>query len=261
MIFKPQNILLILNTNSPSEKIEYYIDKTLFNVFKISSINNVIEKIREYSISLVILDLKIENTDGWKIIKLINSNEFSHTQKIPTILIDKFIPEKLCLATVKDYQIDRMLAYEDLDQLQQMVPLLLDPNLNDTANPSALVVEDYVSTACLIKKIIQHKFDVDIAYNGEEGLNLWKKKKHSLVLLDIMLPKMSGGTVLNNIIKIDPDQLVIIITAHGTIQMAQELMLSGASDFISKPFTAEKLRSTCEIVLKQRDFNLWNLCN
>ena len=81
-----------------------------------------------------------------------------------------------------------------------------------------------------------------IAENGERGLELIKDGKFRILLLDLMMPGISGMEVLKKVRESQPDLLVIVITGYATIENAVEAMKSGAYDFISKPFTPDQLR-------------------
>jgi PAS domain S-box-containing protein len=81
-----------------------------------------------------------------------------------------------------------------------------------------------------------------IAKNGERGLELIKDGKFRILLLDLMMPGISGMDVLKKVRESQPDLLVIVITGYATIDNAVEAMKSGAYDFIPKPFTPDQLR-------------------
>ncbi|MEM8995968.1 MAG: response regulator, partial [Acidobacteriota bacterium] len=79
------------------------------------------------------------------------------------------------------------------------------------------------------------------AGTGEEGLRLLQEAKVDLVLLDLMLPGMSGLEVLRQIRSQDPDLVVVVITAYSSIEGAIEAMREGAFHYIPKPFKNEEV--------------------
>jgi PAS domain S-box-containing protein len=81
-----------------------------------------------------------------------------------------------------------------------------------------------------------------IAENGERGLELIKDGKFRILLLDLMMPGISGMDVLKTVRESQPELLVIVITGYATIENAVEAMKRGAYDFIPKPFTPDQLR-------------------
>ncbi len=84
-------------------------------------------------------------------------------------------------------------------------------------------------------------YNVDVAETGATGLRKLRERPFDLVLLDLMLPGMSGIEALDRIHEIDPDIVVIIITGYATVEAAVKTIKKGAYDFISKPFTSDDL--------------------
>ena len=80
------------------------------------------------------------------------------------------------------------------------------------------------------------------ASRGEEGLEILKMEKISIVLLDMKMPGMDGMEVLKRIRELDETILVIVITGFATVETAIEAMKRGAYDFIPKPFEPDQLR-------------------
>lgn len=111
--------------------------------------------------------------------------------------------------------------------------------------PSLLLVEDSPSLAEMYKQYLS-KEDVVLllADNGADAINAVDNYSPQLVLLDLKLPDMSGEEVLSHIKDKDSDCAVIIITAHGSVDIAVDLMRLGAQDFLQKPIDAARLLTT-----------------
>jgi two-component system response regulator PilR (NtrC family) len=90
------------------------------------------------------------------------------------------------------------------------------------------------------------------AKSGEEALLALDREPIDLVLLDVMLPGLSGIEVLRQIRQRDPDQVVIVITAYSSIEGAIEAMREGAFHYIPKPFKNEEVLLTVKKALEQR---------
>ncbi|MCB1054919.1 MAG: sigma-54-dependent Fis family transcriptional regulator, partial [Acidobacteria bacterium] len=90
------------------------------------------------------------------------------------------------------------------------------------------------------------------ARSGEEGLELLRREEVDLVLLDLMLPGMSGIEVLRQIRSRDLDVVVVVITAYSSIEGAIEAMRQGAFHYIPKPFKNEEVLLTIRKGLEQR---------
>ncbi|MFQ5598851.1 MAG: response regulator [Nitrospiria bacterium] len=99
-----------------------------------------------------------------------------------------------------------------------------------------LVVEDEAILAKNIQLYLKPSdYDVRTAENAAEGMRLVESFKPDLVLLGLQLPDRNGMEILPKIGLIDSDIKVIIITAHGNVQVAVDAMKSGAYDYLSKP--------------------------
>jgi two-component system phosphate regulon sensor histidine kinase PhoR len=90
--------------------------------------------------------------------------------------------------------------------------------------------------------------------NGKQGLKELQAQPEKIdaVLLDLMMPGMSGMEVLGQVRTIDPNLLVIVITGYATVESAVEAMKKGAYDFIPKPFTPDQLRIVVRRALERR---------
>jgi signal transduction histidine kinase/FixJ family two-component response regulator len=97
-------------------------------------------------------------------------------------------------------------------------------------------------------------WSVICAENGGQGLEEMKGRPENIdvILLDLMMPGMSGMEVLDHIRTYDPNLLVIVITGYATVESAVEAMKKGAYDFIPKPFTPDQLRIVVRRALERR---------
>src|SRR5512136_395549 len=97
-------------------------------------------------------------------------------------------------------------------------------------------------------------WSVICAQNGSQGLEEIKGHSEDLdvILLDLMMPGISGMDVLDHIRTLDPNLLVIVITGYATVESAVEAMKKGAYDFIPKPFTPDQLRIVVRRALERR---------
>lgn len=118
-----------------------------------------------------------------------------------------------------------------------------------------LIIDDNKDILLSLKILLkQYDFEVDTDENPKNIPLLLKKKSYNLILLDMNFKKgliygEEGLEWLKNIKKIDPDIIIILITAYGDIELAVKAMKFGASDFIQKPWDNQKLISTLSIAL------------
>ncbi len=122
-----------------------------------------------------------------------------------------------------------------------------------------LLVEDDPNLGGLLKEFLEVKdYDVVLATNGEEGLTLFQKAKFTLLILDIMMPKMDGFTLAKRIREVDENIPIIFLSAKSLQEDKIEGFKIGADDYITKPFSMEELLYRISAILKrikQRDEN------
>jgi len=105
-----------------------------------------------------------------------------------------------------------------------------------------LVVEDEHLIATSIKKgLEQEHYVVDLAFDGEEGLDLASSGDYDLVLLDLMLPKMDGLKVCRQLRKDEIHTPILMLTAKSQLEDKVVGLDSGADDYLTKPFAFEEL--------------------
>lgn len=115
-----------------------------------------------------------------------------------------------------------------------------------------LVVDDEPSILELIEYNLTSKgYDTDTATNGEDALNKILLEKFDLVLLDQMLPKLSGIEILKKIRSVGNSTPVIFLTAVDAEDNKIEGLISGADDYITKPFSVKELLARIEVVLRR----------
>jgi two-component system response regulator PilR (NtrC family) len=116
-----------------------------------------------------------------------------------------------------------------------------------------LVIDDEEVLQDVLTSLIQREGHTTYsARSGEEGLAVLQREEVDLVVLDLMLPGMSGQEVLAQIRKRDPEQVVVVVTAYSSIEGAIEAMKNGAFHYIPKPFKNEEVLLTLKKGLEQR---------
>ena len=114
-----------------------------------------------------------------------------------------------------------------------------------------LVVDDEKLSVKGIKfSLEQDEMDIDVAYDGEEALNLIKKNDYDLAVLDVMLPKMDGLQVCREVREFS-DLPIIMVTAKGEDMDKIMGLEYGADDYMTKPFNILDLKARIKAVLRR----------
>ncbi len=117
-----------------------------------------------------------------------------------------------------------------------------------------LVIDDEKGIRNTLREVLEYEqYEVDVATNGPEGLELFSKDNYDIVLCDIKMPEMDGIEVLEKLNKSMPDVPVIMISGHGNIDTAVEAIKKGAYDFIEKPLDLNRLLVTMRNATERKD--------
>jgi len=111
-----------------------------------------------------------------------------------------------------------------------------------------MIVDDSAIIRQAIQKHLQD-FNIEVVGNAEDGkvaLEVFQKTRPDVVTLDITMPEVDGLTVLEEILKIDKNVKVMVVTALSDKSTGLKAIKLGAKSFLPKPFTPEKLRSSFE---------------
>lgn len=116
-----------------------------------------------------------------------------------------------------------------------------------------LVIDDQESIRRTLKDILEYEsFEVSLANDGQQGLDLIQKQKFDVILCDIKMPKIDGIEFLETIQKTDDTTPVIMISGHGDIDTAVESIKKGAYDYIGKPIDLNRLLVTLRNALERK---------
>jgi len=114
-----------------------------------------------------------------------------------------------------------------------------------------LVIDDEQGIRDLfIQALEEDDYEVLTVDNGEQGLDIIKSEKPSVIFLDLKLPGIDGLEVLKSISDLEIKPIVIMITGHGTIAKAAKTMDLGAYDYIVKPFDIDDIIKLMKQALK-----------
>ena len=116
-----------------------------------------------------------------------------------------------------------------------------------------LIVEDEEGIVQFLKQGLEEEnYQISAASNGFDGLKLFQDKKFDLVLLDWMLPKMTGLQVCQKIREANSKIPIIFLTAKDTVQETVEGLKNGANDYIKKPFSFDELVERIKVQLRDK---------
>jgi DNA-binding response OmpR family regulator len=115
-----------------------------------------------------------------------------------------------------------------------------------------LIIEDEQKVAAFIQKgLAQEGYAVDVAHDGEEGAYQAENFEYDAVIVDLMLPKLSGLEILKKIRARDLRLPVLILTARGAVEDKVAGLDGGANDYLVKPFAFAELSARIRVLLRR----------
>lgn len=122
-----------------------------------------------------------------------------------------------------------------------------------------LVVDDEASIREFLEIMLKKEgYEVTSAVDGQQAVDVLKKKSFDMVISDLQMPRMTGTQLLHHVNLNYPDLTFMVITAFGTTESAVEVMKKGAYDYLTKPFKIDEVLLNIKNALKSKHLELEN---
>ena len=116
-----------------------------------------------------------------------------------------------------------------------------------------LLAEDEKELSKALSAILRHNnYSVDAVYNGEDALSYLEAENYDVAILDVMMPKMDGLTVLRRLREKGNKLPVLVLTARAEIDDRVEGLDCGADDYLTKPFAAKELLARLRSITRRQ---------
>jgi len=231
--------------------------KTLVAFDGIDGLNQAIHQLPD----LIITDVLLPRMNGFKLVEELKANP--QTSTIPVIMMSAVYVTEEDMARGFDLGAETYVPKADLalrkplqeEALLEAAASLIRGAQGEEAPPARLlIVDDEPESVTLISKRLQSQgYQMDIARDGAEALDLGLKEAYDLVLLDIKLPKVDGLSVLSRLKEKRPETSVVMMTAFGSEKIAADALKRGADDYLIKPLEdAEPVQTVGQVLLRRR---------
>lgn len=254
-----QAVIFALEANLPVQDI-LAAASAQFRCLHCGTGRGLIDRLRRRPFACAVIQDQLEDCDCWRLAKIIRSGRFC-SPALPVVVVPKqsATPGFDALAKSLNAFVGPL---SEIDAL----PRTIERAIAERVRARILIIEDDPDAAETARRALESDYLIEIAADGAAGLSAWEERRHDLVLLDLMLPALSGEEVLREILRLDAKQPVIIITAHASRQRHSNLMILGANEFVEKPFDINVLRALCrslfqEIALNSSDRAMGRLRN
>jgi signal transduction histidine kinase len=127
-----------------------------------------------------------------------------------------------------------------------------DPPPAAAVKPTLLIVDDEEGPRQSLKIVFKHDYNVRVASNGPDAIEIARTERIDVAVLDIMMYGMSGVELLKELKEIDPYIEVIMLTAYETLETARQALRHGAMDYLNKPFDIPTMRAAVTRAAERR---------
>lgn len=126
--------------------------------------------------------------------------------------------------------------------------------MTNPAKHRILVVDDELTVCKSIRQVlVREDCEVDMALSGDEALRLDAERPYDVLIVDLMMPGLSGMDLLKSLKAKNPKARVIMVTGYPTMRNTIQAMQLGAMDFLPKPFLPTTLRNLVAKALESGD--------
>ncbi|MCB9250467.1 MAG: response regulator [Ignavibacteriales bacterium] len=223
-----------------------------FNVLAEHRPELVLDLIMDKDLDLAIIDLDMPKLNGFDLIKKIKSdNKFSKLpiiiytgkedyqedlQKIDGLFVDLLDKKSTSFNELENTITAMIKSYEDTKPIEQ---------INEKSDsPTILMAEDYKHSQIIVTRLLKKNGyeNVVVVENGEEALNICKKEKVDLILMDMQMPVMNGFEATGKIRELEgfADTPIIALTAFAMKGDREKCLEAGATDYIPKPIDSKE---------------------
>lgn len=249
--------LLILNASS-TERLAIRTTLEKLNVFEFieaSDSQQALKVLKQQRVHIIITGLDVGKIDGWRFSRMVRSGLLCTPKNTPILLIPPVYCERIAETTARSYGIDAVLPLERQDTLPHVLANVLSSHLEKSSRLNLLLLEPVDIKAQEISKQLELNFTITFVTSVKEALSRYNQEQFSIVLLDATADNAeSSNQLVEKILLQNPKQAIVTIIDNNDADYAEQLLLSGVTDFIRAPYDPSFLNKVCDHAARREDF-------
>jgi len=232
-----KKILIIDDEQESCGLLSHYLKRRGFEVEIAFDGAEGLEKVKGNLPDLVLCDISMPGLNGMEVLKRIKE----YNPRIIVIMLTGFGTLESAIECLKLGAYDHIAKPVELEKLLVLLKEALSMNSKNLKKKILIVDDEPRLVESIAVRLKASGYEVLTAPDGVSGINKFKEEPPDLVILDIMMPGLSGLDVLKELKQLNSSLPVIMLTAYGTPQSAIEALHLGAYDHLSKPFNTATL--------------------
>jgi len=219
-----RTVLVVEDDTSTCELITIYLNQEGYNVVQAHTGEDALRKAHRIKPDLITLDILLPDIDGWEVLHQLKEDE--ETKDIPVVIVSIVDNKGLGLSLGADAYLVKPINREDLVHILEKLGLKTTPDKNGI---TALIVDDDPACVQLMSSMLESEgYAVLRAYGGEEALEILKKERPDFILLDLLMPDVTGLDVISHLQE-DPDlrKIPIIVVTAKALSASEKQFLKG----------------------------------
>ena len=259
MTLQIASILIVDDDELNCELLKRRLEVDDHHITTVTTGTEALETLHKKKFDLVLLDITLPDINGVEVLKTIKKDpELDSTQVMMfTANGDREMVLRCIDAGAIDYLTKPFsLLLVKLRVWRSLKNASIQTKENDPVDSKVLLIDDQeLNRDVLAHRLTKCGYHISKATNGYEALDILQKEKFDLILLDIMMPDISGIEVLKKIRQINEHKItpVIMITAMDDIETVNECMEAGADDYTTKPYNTALLKLRISSCLQSRN--------
>lgn len=226
-------------------------------VFQVAGGVQGLEFLESQPVDLVISDLHTSDLDGLRLTRILRSAIYAdRLGPVPILLLSDTLGETLSAGILHEAGVNGFLTFPcRIEHLHDKVSALLRNHAaleHSLPKRPILLVDDEIPMLRILQEALTPlRYPLLSAETGKRALQLLLDEKPFFVILDHLLPDMTGTQVLRHIRAVSPDTNVVILTGYGTMERAVESLKEGALDFLTKPIDVVTFKTRIEDLIRR----------
>ncbi len=249
-----RRILIIDDDFAELRMLEELLSGKGYQTEILSDSRRAFEMIEKILPGLIILDLMMPDINGIEILDFVRNSPNPRIRRIPVLInsVKDLTRTEIARLESEVSRVFRKSPYSKEKVVQAAIRIMEDlwegeeTSLAEPARPRILIAEDEEIGRVTVKMMLEHKYDLEFAHDGNQVVEKFTAQRPDLVLMDIMMPGQNGYEAFDRIRSMDKDIPVVALTARALKDEQKSILEYGFDGYVSKPIDDEILEETIQ---------------